>query len=638
MSPCGYHGRILRVDLADGSFATEEPPEDRYRVYAGGGLLGTYHLVTETEPGLDAFDPRTMLVFTSSVVAGNRAPGLARFAVVGKSPLTGGIGEACADGPWGVALKESGYDAILVTGRSARPVYILVEDGAPRVMPADDLWGGDTGRTTDVLAERHDGCHVAAIGPAGEKLVRFASIVSDRTFPADRGGLGAAMGSKNLKAVVLCGGSPPRIADPAATAAIAGRYAVAQLENPVGRSQKEPPGFGTWIADGFTDGSTDGYYAVENFRTSKSLAVAGYDGMIFRQELYESEGCCPGCPNDCVKRFGIPASGLDPRAGGLHQEAGAVVGPNLGTHDVRTILRVNTLCHLYGLDVTSLGMSLAFLIECVERGLVDAERLDGLDVRFGSDEGVLELVERVASRRGVGDFLAEGVRRMADAIGPASGGFAPQVKGLEIPPFDPRCMTNLGVAYATAPVGPKFDLLEHDWDFDDVAPVWPHVLGNAWTLGVRPMPMARFAPGKVRNLRAAANLWSAFNALGLCLYAAPPTRTYTLADVVQLISAITGWETSSYELMRWGERRIHLMRLYNLREGLTAADDRLPDRFFEEPIDAGRFEGARLDRAAFEEAKAEYYAAMGWDEGGVPRPATLADHHLEWVLDNGGIR
>ena len=624
----GHHGRLLRVDLSTGTTAIEEPPASFYRTYAGGGLMATALLLRDTPAGLDAFDSEASLIFSSSVICGYPAAGLPYFTVCAKSPLTGGIGESRAEGPFGIALKRSGFDALVFRGISAEPCGLLVENGQPRIFDASQTWGMTVGEATDWAEERFGpDIAVAAIGPAGERLVRYASIVSSRCHQARRMGMGAVMGSKQLKLLVIRGGDRPPVADQAAVDAITAAYAGAIAGNDLTRWQKEPPGWMAWIHL-LADASLD----VENYRRSSFAHVDAYGADAF-MEHYRGPSPCPGCPNDCVKVLHVAAmDDLDPRAGGMHQEVTGALGPNIGMTDVRAIVRANNLCNEWGLDPVSLGFSLSFAMELAERGVIDAETTDGLDLRFGRDDAALEMMRRVAYRDGFGDVLAEGCRRASETIGPASSYYALHVKGQEMVCFEPRAQTNLALGYAVAPVGPRYDICEHDWDYD-IEAGWSHTLQMSLTLGIlERVPMEYLGPDKVRNFKALSTLWSGCDALGICLYASAPTRLLSVRTMGDLLAAITGWETSSAEIMRWGERRMHIMRIYNLREGLTAADDRLPDRFFEEAIDGGPKAGVKLDREDFSTAIATYYEMMGWDEAGVPRPATLFDHHLEWTL------
>jgi len=623
----GYHGRILHIDLSTRTTRVDEPGETFYRLYAGAGLLGAYYLLRSTQPGIDALAPANLLIFSSPVASGHPAPGLARWAVCAKSPLTGGIGEARCEGPFALALKQSGYDAVILHGAAGAPCVVVIDEGTARIVDAAEVWGKTVGETCDALERRYGAdCAIAAIGPAGERLVRYASIVSARTHQAQRMGLGAVMGSKRVKALVLRGGALPPAADPGTLARISDGYAAALPTHTLCSWQKNLPGFAVWVHDHGLDAALD----TNNYSTSRFGAVEAYAKEHWLP-CYQGVSPCPGCPNDCIKRY-HPVSDLDPRASGMHQEVTGALGPNIGTADITAVMALNNLCNQWGLDPVSLGFTLSFAMECYQRGILTDSDTHGLSLRFGSTNAALELTRRIVERKGLGDILAEGVKRAAASIGKGSGRYALHVKGLEMVPFEPRSQGNLALGYAVAPVGPRYDFCEHDWDFD-TAVGWDHTLEMARTLGIlERVPMEELSPRKVRAFKALSALWSGADALGFCIFASAPTRLLSMETMAALLAAVTGWKTSSYEIMRIGERRLQLMRVYNNREGLTAADDTLPARFFEEPIDGGLKLGVRLDRAAFSESLRVYYEMMGWDELGRPRPATLVDHQLAWVL------
>jgi aldehyde:ferredoxin oxidoreductase len=631
MSRGGYHGRVLQVDLAARQTAVEEPGDSWWRLYGGGGLLATWYLLRHTPRGLDAFDPANLLILTSSVMAGQPYVGLPRCTVAGKSPLTGGVGETRCDGPFAVALKGSGVDALLVRGHAAAPSIVLVEDGRVSFHDAAAVWGLPVSRTVDWL-ERQFGpdVHTAVIGPAGERLVRFASIVTDRAFQAPRMGLGAVMGAKQLKAIVIRGDRHPPVADPARCAEITERYRRRMTENPLTRWQLEPPGFACWV---HTHG-IDAALCTRNYRDSVFEGADAYRPAAFMRR-YRHDGICPGCPNNCLKFFGTDDDATyDPRAGAIHQEITGALGPNLGIADVEFLFKANILCNEYGLDPTSLGFTLSLAMECVERGLLD-ERTVGSPLRFGDAATTLAMIRSIARREGFGDVLAEGAKRAAARIGGEAARYAMHVKGLELAVFEPRTQTNLALGYATAPIGPRFDICEHDWDYDTEVG-WPHTMEGSRTLGIlERVPMGELSARKVRNYKALNTIWSGCDALDLNIYVSAPTRALSLDEMAELLAAVTGWSTSSYEVMRFGERRNHLMRVYNLREGLTADDDTLPDRFFDDPIPQGRWAGTRLDREAFRTLIGTYYRLMGWDDAGRPRYESLLDHHLEWTVAEG---
>lgn len=631
----GYNGNVLHVDLERAQSRAETPPESFYRTYVGGGLLGTHYLLTQTPPHLDAFDPRNLLIFASSVIAGQLGPGLARFSVITKSPQSGGVCEGRSEGPWGVALKASGFDALVLGGRAERPVYLLVEGGAARLLPAEDLWGKDVGATTSALMDRHGSdCHVAAIGPAGERRVRFATIVTEGVYQTLRGGAGAVMGSKHLKAVVLRGGVAPEPADPAALRTLAHDYEQGIPANPLSRWQKASPGWATGASFDMLpymqnqDVQTPGYVSIRNFQTCsvKHLEALGADQ--FMPFLRRDGGGCPGCPGDCAKGFAGTLGAPGP-AYVLEQEVPSALGTNLGVTDAATILRGHAVCAELGIDPVAAGAVLGFVMECRERGGFAVSDLDGVDFRFGRGDAVPEMLERIAYRRGAGDWLAEGVKHAASRVDPSFRAAALHVKGIELPQVEPRFQAGIALGYALSPVGPRFDFCEHDWDFDTITG-WTHSLNHAAAIGLAErIPMEEFSARKVREFRALSTLWSACDALNLCIFASAPTRVFSVGQIVKLVAVITGWETSAEELMQWGERRLQLMRVYNVREGLSAADDGLPERFFRDPIDVGRFKGLLLDPDTFRSCVLDYYASMGWDTHGVPRADVLREHGLE---------
>jgi aldehyde:ferredoxin oxidoreductase len=625
MDRFGYNGRIAMVDLPGGTTRVLEPGEDWYRIHGGGGLLGAALLMKETEPGLDALSPENILIFTSSVVAGQPAPGLARYSVVCKSPLTGGIAETRCEGPFGSFLKGSGFDAIAIRGRAERPSWLLAEGGRIRLMDAGDLWGKDSLETAEAIRSRlgRGDVSVAAIGRAGENLVRYASIVADGSIQAMRMGVGAVMGSKNLKAFALAGRILPPCSDEALVARVRADFARDLETNTLSKWQRDPPGFAAY-AD-LSDVET-AYLGQDNYRSDVHESLPSLARNRFLDH-YAGELSCPGCPNNCIKI--LDSRGRPDPASAIHQEVTAALGPNVGNHDLGLLLEINRACNLLGLDPVSLGFSISFAMECFEEGLLEKADCAGLEPRFGNSAVLMPMMEMVASRVGIGDILADGVKRASARIGKGSERFALHVKGLEMVPFEPRTMTNLALGYATAPVGPRYDICEHDWDYD-VTAGWGHTLELSRTLGIlERIPMQHVGPDKVRNYKALNTIWSACDALDICVFASAPTRALSLGMMTDLVAGITGWKTSSWEIMRFGERRNNLLRLYNLREGLRAKDDTLPDRFFDEPVGHGRFKGHRLDRQAFGEAVRTYYEMMGWDGDGRPLPGTLLDLRLE---------
>jgi aldehyde:ferredoxin oxidoreductase len=632
MTPFGYHGKVLHIDLGARRSWIEEPDARFWRTYGGGGLLAAYYLLRSCPPGIDPFDPANLLILTSSVMAGHPYAGLARYTAAAKSPLTGGIGETRSEGPFGMALKGSGADALIFHGAAERPIVVVIEDGQATFHDASHLWGRPVSQTVGALEGQFGAdVHTAVIGPAGERLVRFASIVSERSYQAARMGMGAVMGSKRLKAVVIRGDHRPPVADADACAAITARYQERMRDNSLTRWQLDPPGFSAWVHLHGLDATL----CTRNYRDSSFESADAYDGRLFMPH-YLHDGDCPGCPNNCVKFFGAgDDTAYDPRAGAIHQEITGTLGPNLGIADLDAIFRANILCNELGMDPTSLGFTISMAMECVERGILTEESV-GAPLRFGDADAMLAMIHQIAERAGFGAVLAEGARRAAAHIGGGAERYALHVKGLEMVCFEPRTQTNLALGYATAPIGPRYDICEHDWDFDTEVG-WDHTLNSSLPVGIlERIPMDYLGEDKVRNFKALLSLWSGADALDLCIFAIAPTRVLTPHMMAELLTAVTGWNASDYEIMRLGERRLHLMRVYNLREGLTAAEDTLPTRFFADPIQLeGRWMGKLLDRARFGEAVRAYYRMMGWNDAGQPRYETLLDHRLEWTVHEG---
>lgn len=624
----GFNGKILKIDLNTGIAQVEEKCEDWYRIYPGGGLLGTYYLLNETPAKIDAYDPKNLLIFTSSVVAGNDAPSLARFSVVTKSPLSQGVAETRCEGEFGQYLKGSGYDAIIISGRAEKPIYIIINQKEVRIHDAEELWGSDTSEATKILEKKHgrEGLHVAAIGQAGENLVRYASIVTDRSVQAMRMGVGAVMGSKNLKALVLKGKNMPEVHNIEGIEKIKEYFSENMEKNQLSMWQKDAPGFSAWVD--LSDDET-AYLGVNNFESNLLAGRENYKREKF-QKYYRGDKTCPGCPNDCIKYICTDENEVE--ASGIHQEVTGSMGPNIGNTNLELMLNANILCNKYGIDPVSLGFTISFIMEAYENGDIGRDQVDNMDLRFGNQEDIIPLIHKIVFRKGIGDILAEGSKKASEILGENTKKYALHVKGIEMVSFDPRTQTNLGLGYATAPIGPRYDICEHDWDFDITAG-WGHTLNSSRTLGIlERIPMDCLSKLKVRNYKALNNIWSACDALDMCVFACAPTRVLTLEKMAELVEAITGWRTSSYEIMRWGERRNHLMRIYNLREGFDKFDDVLPEKFYNQAVTDGRLKGSVIDKDKFSIVVETYYEMMGWDREGIPLDATLYDHHLDWTI------
>ncbi|MFI6073545.1 aldehyde ferredoxin oxidoreductase N-terminal domain-containing protein [Actinoplanes sp. NPDC051343] len=511
------------------------------------------HLAAAIEE-LSTADPAALpFALVTGLVGGSGAPGTARCAAIAVSPLSGGVAETRAEGPFAAGLRAAGATGVVLYGRASAPVCVVVSEGRAWTEPAGDLWGSETGPATDQLLARYgSGAAVAVIGPAGERQIPYASIVTCRHHPLPRLGLGAVLGAKNVKAIVAVGDAPVPVVSPAAVSRLAASYAAEAAANQLTVWQKSMPGFGVWAGE-------PGYAPVNGFRdTTRGGGLGVVPDAIARAA---SVAACPGCPTDCIKVYA---------GAGLHQEALAMLGPNLGKDDPWPLL---ARCEQLGLDPVELGAVLAGagMASGPNRvGSVSSAGMAGGPEPFppGGMGGWLDRVERLPPAR------------MAS-------------KGVAIPPFDPRVQPNLGLAYAVSPIGPRYDLVEHDLDFDPVEGM-PSSFPEMRRLGVA-VPRAR----GVLDVEGTARLmwlWSGLDALGVCVFAATPTRPLLLSQVSDLVEAVTGRRP---DVLALGAERLRWQFAINRRLGFGPEADTLPDVFFDEPVREGRYAGAVLDRAEF---------------------------------------
>lgn len=622
----GYNGKLLFMDLAKQEMIVEYPDENFYRKYIGHGIMGAYFLLTRTKKNIDAFSKDNLLMFMSSVVSGHEYAGLARYTVCGKSPVTGGIGESRSEGPFALALKKTGYDGLVLTGKCKKPSILYIENGVAKLKSAEKLWGKTVSQAMKLLVEEFgEDMNAAVIGPAGENKVRFANIISDWCHQASRSGMGAVMGSKNLKAVVIKGGVLPDVEDTTALQAYQQWFENKMKENVLSSWQHDFPGFAVWIHTHGIDASV----CVNNYQSADCDYLENFEPEKFKP-YYRGVAKCPGCPNDCIKMYAEDEE--KSACGGIHQEIAGALGPNVGNSSASRVVNLNILCNDLGLDPNSFGYVTSFAQECVQREIWQAE---GVNLSFTDDAELEMLADKIAYRKDIGDTLAEGSSRAAKILGKEAEKYALTVKRNEMTPIEPRSQTNLAIGFATAAVGPRYEICEHDWDFDTRVG-WSHTLDYCRTLGIRErVPMEYLGEKKVHNYKVLSNLWSAADGLGICLFSTAPTRVLSLEDMSALLHNLTGWQTSSYEIMRIGELKQHIYRLYNVREGLKAKDDVLPARFFEEEINFGMHKGIKLSKRIFEQCIKVYYQMMGWDEAGVPTRGTQYDFGLEDLTREG---
>ncbi|TDA70470.1 MAG: aldehyde ferredoxin oxidoreductase [Clostridia bacterium] len=589
----GWHRKILVVDLTSGTFQEEALPGEVAHTWLGGRGLGTYWLYHHLEQGIDPLGADNHLVFAAGPLAGTRAPASGRVSASTKSPLTGTVFDSNAGGAFGVRLKSCGYEALVVTGRSASPVYLKVSPGTVSLEPAEALWGQDTRAAHRHLAGAGGpGSSVVCIGPAGENLVRFASVAVDGRRSLGRGGLGAVMGAKGLKGIVARGNMPTAIADPEGAGFVCYEMEKVLKANPV--TSQALPEFGTAVLVNLLNQA--GAWPAGNFRQSSFSGAEAISGEALAGSLMEKRFACYRCPIGCGR---LTRTSRD-RGEGPEYESIWALGANLGVEDLQVIAEANYLCNRLGLDTISTGGTLACAAEL------------GLEADFGRPGVLLDLIEKIAFRRGVGDELAEGSRRLAEKYGRPE--LAMQVKGLELPAYDPRGLKGQGLAYATSNRGGchlRANMLG------------PEILGT-------PKRVNRFAwAGKAGLVIVMQHTSAVLDSLVMCKF-----TSFALGDehYARLLTRVTGEEYRPQDLQVIGERVWNLERLFNLREGFARADDTLPPRLTSTPVSDGPGRGQIVE---LEPMLGEYYRFREWDEHGRPTPAKLARLGLTEVGSGG---
>jgi len=622
----GFVGTIGYIDLSSGEVRIEHPDEAFYRCYMGGRNIIAYMLLKEVPGDLDPFDEENHLIFTTGVTTGAPFPGNSRYSVGAKSPLTNGYAESEAGGFWGPMLKYAGFDALVIKGKASHPIFLWITDGKVEIRDAKSLWGKTTTETEECI--RHilqiPQIQIACIGPAGERMVRFASIHHDASRSVNgRLGLGAVMGSKNLKAVAVYGkGQKLRLYAPEKVREISRRFANSFRNNPPNKFLFD---FGTW---GGTVGLNEvGILPTRNFQAGSFESVLAIAGPMRDKAVLKGKRACFACPVGCKKEVEIDGEIIK----GPEYETVASFGSNCGINTEEIILRANKLCNELGMDTISAGNVIAFAMDCRAHGLLHSADLNGLDLRFGNGEAVLKLLPLIAYREGIGDLLAEGVYRAAERIGGQAHRLAVHVKGEECAMHEPRGKIGVGLGYAVSPKGGDHIEAEHDECFSARESVF---LQDLKPLGwEEPVWEGELGRTKAEQFALLQRVWGIYAVLDICIFTVAPGRTLKLPDVVELVRACTGWDVDLDELLRVSERGVHLTRLFNLKSGKTAKDDSLPCRFFE-PLEHSNAAWAQggIPQDKFRELIKEYYKIIGWDEYGVPKRETLRRLGIEWAL------
>jgi aldehyde:ferredoxin oxidoreductase len=616
--PFGYNGRVLRVNLSNESVTIENPDEKFYRMYLGGEGFIAYYLLREVKPGIDPLGPENKLIFAAGPLTGAPIPGCGRNSIGAKSPLTGGFGESEVGGSWGAELKRAGFDAIIIEGEAREPAYLWVHDGEAEIRDAKHLWGKETGETQSIIREELGDklVRVASIGPGGENLVRFACVIVDLRDAAGRTGMGAVMGSKKLKAVAVRGRGKVEIYNPEKL-----KDLTKWLNQNMNKLAYNFHNYGTGAM--MDAGVASGNLPVRNFRDGLFAGYENLDARTIKRTISIGMEGCYACSIRCKKivKIGDPWN-ADPSYGGPEYEALAALGSNCGIDDLQAVAKANELCNRYSLDAISTGVVIAFTMECYENNILTRKDTDGLDLRFGNAEAMVKVVEKIANREGIGKILAEGVKRASKIIGGGSEKFAMHVKGLEIPMHEPRLKRALGLGYAVSPTGADHAHNMHDTGLVSSGPM----LNALSSLGIlEPIPLEDLGPGKIRAFIYYVDWRVLDNSLLICDF-----LPWDFNQKTDIVTAVTGWNTSMRDLMKAGERITTMARIFNLREEFTKVDDWLPERFFSPKRD-GALSKTSLNAESLRDAIELYYEMMGWDNRGVPTRAKLEELGIGWT-------
>jgi len=589
----GWTGKMLRVDLSKSIYTIEDLDTETQRLFLGGHGVASKILMDEMDPKVDPLSPDNKLIFSTGPLTGTAAVMGSRYMVTTKSPLTGLLGFGNSGGFFGPAMKFAGYDHIIFEGRSDQPAYLFIDDDHIEIRDASHIWGKDTHETEDIIRKETENSgkrvRVSCIGPAGENLALIAAIMNDKHRAAARCGLGAVMGSKNLKAIAVRGSKKVAVAD--ADALKAATKTVLETM----KSTPEIEGFIEFGTSGFVMLLNEmGVLPTRNFQRSAFKSAMEISGEVLAEKYLQKKKPCFGCPIACGRGTKITDPGYEGEGEGPEYETIALLGSNLENGNLASVGKANYLCNQLGLDTISMGGTLACAMELYEKGYL-TKKDTGLELNFGDEELVVKLVEMTGKREGFGDVLADGGFRLAEKYGHPECFMG--MHKMELPGYEPRGAKGMGIGYMTSPIGPSH--------------------GRGYTI---PFEIAHTAGqldpveerGKGMLSKAVQDMTAAWDATGLCLFA---TLGIGMKELMPILMAVTGSGFAMMQFLTTGERIFNLQRLFNLKAGIKLEDEKLPDRFYKEPLPDGPNAGAVID---LEETMKDYCSLRGWDENRVP--------------------
>jgi aldehyde:ferredoxin oxidoreductase len=584
----GYIGKVLRVNLTEHSYKLEDLDIELAKKFIGGRGLGTKLYTDEVDPTIDALSPDNKLIVATGPFTGTPTPTGGRYMVVTKSPLSGTIASSNSGGHWGPELKFAGYDVIIFEGKSPKPIYLMIENDKIEFRDAGHIWGKIVSETTAILEkEVAEKSRVLTIGPAGEKLSNMAAIMNDLDRAAGRSGVGAVMGSKNLKAITVRGTAKVNLADEEKLKGIVKDCIKKIREN--GVTGQGLPTYGTAVLVNIINES--GVFPTNNFQSSQFDRAEEMSGEAMAEKYLIKRVACYRCPIACGRFCKVD----DLETAGPEYESLWSFGGDCGVSDLKTIIKANHWCNELGLDTISAGSTVAAAMELYEKGYIKDDELGGTSLKFGDGEAVVEWIKKTGRREGLGDKMANGSYRLADSYGAPE--LSMSVKKLELPAYDPRAIQGQGLQYATSNRGGC-----HVRGYM----ISPEILGL-------PEKLDRFTlEGKAEWVKIFQDLTAFIDSAGLCLFT---SFAMNVDDYTAMINAILGTDWTGKDILEAGERVWNIERLYNLKAGIDPSQDTLPKRLLEDPIPEGPSKG---NVARLSEMLPEYYEKRGWDKAGIP--------------------
>lgn len=605
----GYAGRILRIDLSTGKTKVSPLSVEYAKKYIGGIGLGMALLLENSEPRVDPLSPENPLILTTGPFSGTMAPtGGNGHAFVAKSPLTNGVGEAKSHGFFGSELKRAGYDAVIFENKAEKPVYVWIDDDSVQLMDAKHLWGKSPKETEDAIREDLGDYYirVASIGLAGEKLARVAAIINDTTRAAGRTGMGAVMGSKNLKAIAVRGTKDVSVAKPEEFM----EFVKMMHERMKGPATVKYRTLGTPL--NVLVHNSLGALPTRNFTNAVFEGAEKVSGEYLNEHFVVKINGCSSCAMRCEHIAVVPEGPYKGTTTRVEYEPLWSFGPHCGVDRMDAILKAMELCNYYGLDSLSTGNIVGFAMDCYEHGILTKEDTDGLDLEFGNAEAMVELVHKIGKREGIGDILAEGVKRASEKIGKGAEKFANHIKGLEMTGYDIRGLKTAALGYAVSFRGAD------------------HNRHGAYGLDLKgTVDRFKAEKGRAKLVIDLENLYTIIDSLIICKFSRG-TYYEGFKDLAKYYTLVTGIEMTPEELERTGERINNLGRLFNIREGFTRKDDHLPPKIMSTPIpDDTVSKGSYITQEELDLMLDDYYATRGWTKEGVPTLEKLKELGLE---------